>query len=395
MKYVISLVGLLAAAGAQAQTTESCPEKNCVRAVIAAAFPNRPTASDCSSFLSATVTPVVSQTSWLKTTSTLTTTPETRTTTIKLGDPVPVLPSETSAISYPFGAPAPGGRRRRAFGKAKRDDPLPPNPIPDGLVPENPPLATLITETPTSLPTYAVAACQNMTSKGILRVPTSRFSHACLCRGFTTTTNEISTSTDKTTYTVTTAITTYTPLDWVVASAFKLQFTGTSYASSFVGTSTGGAALDTVFVRPTAAAQAAVFVIHPDRKPNFATPPLALTGTASQPNDQDLRRITCNNGLLSVKKSTNPGNQRFLKVLSTPNPASLPADHFPLLCKIDANNIFTCQGEGTTTPVVDFGTAGTDPLLRIYGSAFDYTSGGPYATKDTFQLKAIPAPPPA
>ncbi|RVD84810.1 uncharacterized protein DFL_003149 [Arthrobotrys flagrans] len=382
MKYAISLISLLAAAGAQADDS-----------VIAGAFPNRPTASDCSSFLSATVTPVVSQTSWIKTTSTTTlAAPEIRTTTLSLGAPISGLPTETSSISYPYGdsPPPPGGRRRRAFGKVKRDDPSPPNPIPDGWYPEEPTLAAEIIQTATDLPTYAVTACPQFTSKGIVRAPTSRFSHACSCRGFMIATTRVTTSTHKTSYTVTTAITTYTPISWVIANAFKLQFTGASYDSSFVGTSTSSGA--TTFVKPTDAAKAAVFVIHPDRKPNFATPPDALVGTTSQPNDQDLRRITCNNLLLAVKKSTLSDNQRFLRVLSDPNPVSLPDEHFPLLCKIDGDSIFTCQGEGITTPVVDLGLVSTDPLLRIYGSNFPYSSG--HVTKDSFQLKAIPAPPP-
>ncbi|KAF3314550.1 hypothetical protein TWF173_004633 [Orbilia oligospora] len=389
MKYAISLVGLLAAAGAQA---DDCPENNCVRAVIAAAFPNRPTASDCSSFLSATVTPVVSQTSWEKTTSTTTTTAETRTATIKLGDPTPELPTETSSISYPYGAPAPTQkRRRRAFGKVKRDDPAPPNPIPDGLVPTSPPLATEITITPTSLPTYAAAACVHFTSKGTARSPASRFSHACSCKGFTVATQRETTSTHITTYTVTTAITTFTPLSWVIATSFKLQFTGASFAGSYVGTSI---APDTVFIKPTPLAQAVDFIIHPDRKPSFPAPPSPIGGSASQPADPDGRRITCkNSGLLTVKKSINANNQRFFKVLSDGNPVSLPADHFPVLCKINPDdNIFTCQGEGTTSPVVDFGFAGSNPadyLMRIYGADFTYTTGGPYIKKESFQLKAV------
>ncbi|KAF3190613.1 hypothetical protein TWF788_008134 [Orbilia oligospora] len=392
MKYAISLVGLLAAAGAQA---DDCPENNCVRAVIAAAFPNRPTASDCSSFLSATVTPVVSQTSWLKTTSTITTTVKTTTTTIKLGDPTPALPTEESSISYPYAPPAPTQkRRRRAFGKVKREDPVPPNPIPDGLVPVSPPLAAEITVTPTSLPTYAAAACVQFTSKGTVRSPASRFSHACSCKGFTTATQREPTSTDKTTYTVTTAITTFTPLNWVIATSFKLKFTGSAFSGSYVGTSTGGAGANTVFIRPTALAQAADFVIHPDRKPSFPAPPSAIGGSPSQPNDGDGRRITCNGGLITVKLSTNTGNQRFFKVLSEGNPVSLPADHFPALCKINPDdNIFTCQGEGTTTPVINFGfvdSVPANPLMRIYGADYTYpVAEGPYIKNDKIELEAV------
>ncbi|KAF3229773.1 hypothetical protein TWF106_000161 [Orbilia oligospora] len=338
MKYAISLVGLLAAAGAQA---DDCPENNCVR-----------------------------------------------------GDPTPALPTEESSISYPYAPPAPTQkRRRRTFGKVKREDPVPPNPIPDGLVPVSPPLATEITVTPTSLPTYAAAACVQFTSKGTVRSPASRFSHACSCKGFTTATQRESTSTDKTTYTVTTAITTFTPLNWVIATSFKLQFTGASFAGSYVGTSAGA---DTVFLKPTPLAQAVDFIIHPDRKPSFPAPPAPIGGSASQPNDDDGRRVTCkNSGLITVKKSINANNQRFFKVLSDENPASLPADHFPVLCKINpSDNIFTCQGEGTTSPVVDFGFAGTtqaDYLMRIYGADFTYTTGGPYIKKESFQLKAVPA----
>ncbi|KAF3104385.1 hypothetical protein TWF569_000166 [Orbilia oligospora] len=391
MKYAISLVGLLAAAGAQA---DDCPENNCVRAVIAAAFPNRPTASDCSSFLSATVTPVVSQTSWVKTTSTTTTTAETRTTTIKLGDPTPDLPTETSSISYPYGAPAPTQkRRRRAFGKVKRDDPIPPSPIPDGLVPEVPPLATEITITPTSLPTYAAAACVPFTSKGIARSPASRFSHACSCKGFTTATRRETTSTHTTSYIVTTAITTFTPLSWVIATSFKLHFTGSAFSGSYVGTSTGGTGSSTVFIRPTPLAQAVDFVIHPDRKPSFPAPPSAIGGSPSQPDDDAGRRITCNGGLLTVKESANGGNQRFFKVISDGNPVSLPEGHFPVLCKINpSDNIFTCQGEGTTAAVVDFGfvdSVPANPLMRIYGADFTYVTGGPYIKKDKIELKAV------
>ncbi|CRK24497.1 hypothetical protein BN1723_013321, partial [Verticillium longisporum] len=72
MKYSASTVplamGLLLGtvqAMPQAASTSKCSHNNCLRAVIAGSFPNRPTVADCSSFLRKTVTPATyTETIW-------------------------------------------------------------------------------------------------------------------------------------------------------------------------------------------------------------------------------------------------------------------------------------------------------------------------------------------
>ncbi|KAK6500076.1 hypothetical protein TWF481_010434 [Arthrobotrys musiformis] len=394
MKYAISLIGLLAVSGAQA---DSCPENNCVRAVIAERFPTRPTASDCSSFLSATTTPVVSKTLWIKRRTKTTLAAVTSTTILPLGVPTPELPTIGSSISYPY-ANNGGGNKRRSPGNMKRDDLQPPIPIPNWWWPPNAPVITVVTETPTSLPAYAVTACVEFTSLGTVRSPASRFSHACSCRGFTTAVTEAPTSTRKTKYTVTTAITTYTPTSWVVAYSFKLKITSAFTGGTYVVTApTQSPGPDpTILLRPTGVveSEAAICTLHPDRKPKFATPPdLLVPVSPADPTGQDLRRVTCNGGIVVGKVSQNGGSQRFLRILpSELSPETLPTGHYPLLCKVTwPDNTFTCQGEGDTAPVVDLGiiTPG-DPLLRIFQDNFAYPGPNTYLKKQDFKLTAIP-----
>ncbi|KAM0274388.1 hypothetical protein ACHAQH_007890 [Verticillium albo-atrum] len=68
MKYSASTlaIGLLfGAAEAMPQAANKCSHNNCLRAVIAGSFPNRPTVADCSSFLRKTVTPAAyTETIW-------------------------------------------------------------------------------------------------------------------------------------------------------------------------------------------------------------------------------------------------------------------------------------------------------------------------------------------
>ncbi|KAK6356011.1 hypothetical protein TWF718_000384 [Orbilia javanica] len=403
MKYAISLVGLFAAVGHGA-VPDKCPENNCVRAVIASAYPLRPTESDCKSFLSVTATPVITQTSWHKTSTSVVVAAVTSTVTLTLGQPTPALDPTQQEISYPpvnYVVVAPGGRRvRRTVENVKRDDPYPavPSPIPDGWYPESPSPTTDF-QTATSLPAYAVTACREITEYGTVRSPESRFSHACLCRTFTPATTTTTVKTVQEEYTITTAITTITPISWVFATKFRVQFTGAagaSFSGQFVATSSIVNTETSSILRPSAAtALAATFTLHPDRKPNFATPPNALVAGASDPTDPDMRRISIGNHLLVAKSSTDAGNQRFLRLLNNEyaDGDTIPSGHFPLLCKIDENSIFSCQATGSGAPVVSFGMkSAAEPLLRLYASDFNYdgiTPSGVSVAKGHFQLKAV------
>ncbi|KAG7137932.1 hypothetical protein HYQ45_004786 [Verticillium longisporum] len=181
MKYSASTVplamGLLlgtAQAMPQAATTSKCSHNNCLRAVIAGSFPNRPTVADCSSFLRKTVTPATyTETIW----ETVTPTTQTATsfstdvavqvTTVTVVDTVDVT---TQTLTTTITA-VPAARKRE-----------------DGEYQEK----RQVTEVPSAMPTYATA-CRS----------TEAYSSACSCIGISPATITVATPTVKVTSTST------------------------------------------------------------------------------------------------------------------------------------------------------------------------------------------------
>jgi len=122
-----------------------CNHDNCLRAVIASAFPTRSGSADCASYFEATVTPA------------------------------PVTVSQTSIVSVTYSVPSPPAKKRRDVAPAI--------------------MARQVTVTPSSIPAYASACSGSL-----------RYSSACSCVGATHTTTTAATPTSTTTVTSTVTI---------------------------------------------------------------------------------------------------------------------------------------------------------------------------------------------
>ncbi|KAM0323039.1 hypothetical protein ACHAQA_009138 [Verticillium albo-atrum] len=179
MKYsapTVSLaLGLLfGTAEAMPQAANKCSHNNCLRAVIAGSFPNRPTVADCSSFLQKTVTPATyTETIWetvtpvTETATSVSTDVATELTTVTV---VETLDVATQTVTTTITAAPPVRRREDGENQEKRQ----------------------VTEHPSAIPTYATA-CRSVEA----------YSSACSCIGVSPTTVTVATPTVKVTSTST------------------------------------------------------------------------------------------------------------------------------------------------------------------------------------------------
>ncbi|KAH6676920.1 hypothetical protein F5X68DRAFT_245931 [Plectosphaerella plurivora] len=186
----------------QAASAPNCSHNNCLRAVIAGSFPQRPTRADCSSFLQKTVTPAAyTETIWE------TITPATATATSTSVETATLRPTETvvqtvdvtqTVVTTVTGAPV---------------------------------LKRQVTVHPSVLPTYATA-CRSVEA----------YSSACSCIGISPTTITVATPTVKVTSTST--VTAQTTVGVVETATVTIPATETGTATRTV------TAVNTVVVQP-------------------------------------------------------------------------------------------------------------------------------------------------